>query len=79
MNSVKEDKNYEDDGMLKLNYTLALIYRFHGEDETSAEYCKSIESQLLEQYGNEHNKMLKFYDLFPFYNSEFKELEMEKE
>jgi len=65
LKSEGEDEVIED--IYKLNYALAFIHKFIGEEDAALEYCRNIEGYLLGRYQQNHPKLNRFYNFFPNY------------
>jgi hypothetical protein len=56
------------DDLHRLNYALAFIHRYVGEEDVALEYCRNVDGYLLGKYPQGHPKLDRFYGMFPHYH-----------
>jgi len=55
------------DDLHRLNYALAFIHRYVGEEDVALEYCRNVDGYLIGKYPQGHAKIDRFYNMFPHY------------
>lgn len=67
------------DDLHRLNYALAFIHRYVGEEDVALEYCRNVDGYLLGKYPQGHSKLDRFYGMFPHYHENAPREEDEEE
>jgi len=67
------------DDLHRLNYALAFIHRYVGEEDVALEYCRNVDGYLIGKYPQGHAKIDRFYNMFPHYRENAPREEEEEE
>ena len=66
LNYQRDGKEIQEEALIELNYTMALLYRLMNDDALSIEYARTLARLMLDKYGELHKKYLSMQRLLPY-------------